>query len=75
MSRQPRFYFSRFLGKQGRVLESYFDGKHLVLRRTKIYDFRNESSEAFRDFAEWYLGDPTGDTTCLKEEYIPRLDE
>ncbi|RAK89620.1 hypothetical protein BO79DRAFT_172117 [Aspergillus costaricaensis CBS 115574] len=46
-----------------RVIEAYYDGQKLVLRHTKSYDFTNLDKAEFKTFAQWFLGDPIGDTS------------
>lgn len=50
------------MGKRGRVIEGYFDGERLIMGCTDLYDLRNNTAMALKDFAEWYLGDPVGNT-------------
>ncbi|CDM27881.1 unnamed protein product [Penicillium roqueforti FM164] len=47
-------------GKRARAFESYFNDQALVLRTTKLYNFPEETSMAFKALAEWYLSSPTG---------------
>ncbi|PKY07860.1 hypothetical protein P168DRAFT_286044 [Aspergillus campestris IBT 28561] len=51
-----------FMGKRGRVIEGYFDGERLIMGCTDLYNMRDQTAMALKDFAEWYLGQPTGDT-------------
>ncbi|PLB44885.1 hypothetical protein P170DRAFT_513009 [Aspergillus steynii IBT 23096] len=51
-----------FMGKCGRAIEAYFDGRKLILGCSGLYHFRDQTSKALRDFAEWYLSDPIGNT-------------
>ncbi|PYI00690.1 hypothetical protein BO78DRAFT_401893 [Aspergillus sclerotiicarbonarius CBS 121057] len=46
-----------------RVLEAYFDGRELVIRRTKAYDFTFMNAAGFKTFAQWWVGNPVGDTS------------
>ncbi|PYH92240.1 hypothetical protein BO71DRAFT_432127 [Aspergillus ellipticus CBS 707.79] len=48
------------MGKCGRVIEAYFNGKNLVLGCTGLYNFRDQTSLAMRTCAEWYLSNPMG---------------
>ncbi|QMW36679.1 hypothetical protein G4B84_012208, partial [Aspergillus flavus NRRL3357] len=45
-----------------RVIEAYFDGLELLVRRTKPYDFTFLNAAGFKTFAQWLLGNPIGDT-------------
>ncbi|PGH12303.1 hypothetical protein AJ79_04369 [Helicocarpus griseus UAMH5409] len=58
----PVLLFS-LMGKGGRIIEAYCDDQQLILRFTALYHFREQTITAFKDFAEWYLGNPTGDTS------------
>ncbi|RAK98448.1 uncharacterized protein BO80DRAFT_503946 [Aspergillus ibericus CBS 121593] len=46
-----------------RVLEAYFDGYELVIRHTKTYNFTFMNVAGFKTFAQWWVGNPVGDTT------------
>ncbi|RAH47561.1 uncharacterized protein BO95DRAFT_472253 [Aspergillus brunneoviolaceus CBS 621.78] len=46
-----------------RVMEAYFDGQELLIRRTKSYDFRFLNIAGFKTFTQWFLGDPIGITS------------
>ncbi|PYH95508.1 hypothetical protein BO71DRAFT_473945 [Aspergillus ellipticus CBS 707.79] len=46
-----------------RVIEAYFDGKELLIRHTKPYDFTVLNAAGFKTFAQWFLGNPIGDTS------------
>ncbi|CAI7631583.1 unnamed protein product [Penicillium glandicola] len=54
------------MGTRARLLESYFDeqSKSLVMRSSHLYEFSDQASisKAFKTFAEYFLGDPVGDT-------------
>ncbi|OJZ81306.1 hypothetical protein ASPFODRAFT_52365 [Aspergillus luchuensis CBS 106.47] len=49
--------------RRPRVIEAYFDGQELVVRRTEPYDFQYLNMEGFKTFAQWFLGYPIGDTS------------
>ncbi|KAH8424946.1 uncharacterized protein LDX57_002692 [Aspergillus melleus] len=49
-------------GSRARVLEAYFDGERLVVRRTRPYDFADGDMGTFKTLARWYLADAVGDT-------------
>ncbi|KAL4968482.1 uncharacterized protein BDV14DRAFT_167135 [Aspergillus stella-maris] len=51
-----------FMGKRARAVESYYDGRDLYVRISRFYDFPEETESAFKTFAEWYHGDPEGNT-------------
>ncbi|PLB51481.1 hypothetical protein P170DRAFT_453197 [Aspergillus steynii IBT 23096] len=46
-----------------RVIEAYFDGQELLMRRTSSYDFTFLNADGFKTFAQWFLGGPIGDTS------------
>lgn len=51
------------LASRARLIEAFcIDGK-IVLRATKLYHLPKEIAIASQDFAEWYNGVPTGDTS------------
>ncbi|CAK44981.1 hypothetical protein An06g00740 [Aspergillus niger] len=49
--------------RRPRVIEAYYDGEKLVMRHTKPYDFTTLDKAEFKTFAQWFLGDPIGDTS------------
>ena len=51
------------MGLQSRVIETFFEGPNLVLHTTKMYDFSHGNPNAFKEFAQWYMGKPMGDCT------------
>ncbi|RJE18337.1 hypothetical protein PHISCL_09326 [Aspergillus sclerotialis] len=53
----PVLVFS-LMGLQTRVIEAFFDTHQLVLRPIKLYDFSHGNRNAFKTFAEWYIGKP-----------------
>ncbi|KAJ5577956.1 uncharacterized protein N7459_006920 [Penicillium hispanicum] len=59
----PVLLFSLMGPQHARAIEAYYDGKNLILRTTKLYDFRTKNVQGLKDFAEWYRGNPIGDTT------------
>ncbi|KAJ6179354.1 hypothetical protein N7519_009815 [Penicillium mononematosum] len=58
----PVFLVS-FAGKRARAFEAYSNGETLFLRTTKLYNFPEETSVAYKDLAEWIASSPTGDTS------------
>ncbi|PKY09207.1 hypothetical protein P168DRAFT_324209 [Aspergillus campestris IBT 28561] len=46
-----------------RIIEAYFDGQKLLVRRTNRYDFTFLNEAGFKTFAQWLMGDPIGDTS------------
>ncbi|RAH48836.1 uncharacterized protein BO95DRAFT_460691 [Aspergillus brunneoviolaceus CBS 621.78] len=56
-----------FLGPQhARVIELYFDGSSVVMRPTRLFDLREKDETLIRTFAQWFLGEPTGETRVLR---------
>ncbi|KAI2862967.1 hypothetical protein CBS63078_5852 [Aspergillus niger] len=49
--------------RRPRVIEAYFDGQELVIRRTEPYDFQFLNTAGFKTFAQWFLSNPIGDTS------------
>ncbi|KAE8348504.1 hypothetical protein BDV28DRAFT_88592 [Aspergillus coremiiformis] len=61
----PVLLFS-FMGPQhARIIEAYFNGSWLVMRPTRLFDLRKKDEALIKTFGQWYLGNPTGDTTVL----------
>lgn len=48
-----------------RVLESYFDGKNLVVRRSKLYDMKEYDATTMDLMLRWLLGYGVGETKKL----------
>ncbi|RAH71860.1 uncharacterized protein BO66DRAFT_318737 [Aspergillus aculeatinus CBS 121060] len=62
----PVLLFS-FLGPQhARVIEAYFDGSSVVMRPLRLFDLREKDQTLIRTFAQWFLGEPTGETRVLR---------
>ncbi|KAL4950432.1 hypothetical protein BDW69DRAFT_197274 [Aspergillus filifer] len=51
-----------FMGKRARAVGSYYDGRDLYVRISQFYEFCEETESAFKTSAEWYHGDPEGNT-------------
>lgn len=51
------------MGLQARVIEAFFQCQSLVLHPTKMYDSSHGNPNAFKTFAQWYMGKPMGDCT------------
>lgn len=56
--------FSFMSNIQGRILQGYFDGREVVIRKTKLYDFfpREEMDASTELFLQWMASTPCGDT-------------
>ncbi|KAK2762226.1 hypothetical protein FQN54_001236 [Arachnomyces sp. PD_36] len=51
------------LGKQQiRIIEGHFDGTNIIVRYSKLYDFREEKSAPVKFLLRWFLCTPTGNT-------------
>lgn len=50
-------------GLYSRIIEAYFDGKGVIIRRTKGYDLSFMNSEVFKTLAQWFFARPMGDTS------------
>lgn len=48
-----------------RVLEAYFDGSKLIVRKTPFYDLRSNGREALQNLCRWWYGRGLGDTKIL----------
>lgn len=50
------------MGFKARVFEVYFQNETLVVRLTKLYDFTQSNSAAFKTCTQWYMGKLIDDT-------------
>lgn len=59
--------FSFMSNLKGRILQAYFDGCEVVIRKTKLYDFfpREEMDASTEVFLQWMASTPYGDTKNL----------
>ncbi|PWY87804.1 hypothetical protein BO94DRAFT_565698 [Aspergillus sclerotioniger CBS 115572] len=48
-----------------RVLEAYYNGVNLVVRKTKLYDMKEYDEKTLELLTRWWLGHAVGDTTKL----------
>lgn len=48
-------------GLRLRILEAYFDGHEVVVRRIAAFDFSFMNYVGFKTFAQWFHGQPKGD--------------
>nr|KMM71958.1 hypothetical protein CPAG_08258 [Coccidioides posadasii RMSCC 3488] len=52
-------------GGQARILIGYFDGKHLCIQKSPIYDIGSEGLQNWILLMKWWFSDAAGDTTRL----------
>ncbi|KAE8357026.1 hypothetical protein BDV28DRAFT_144690 [Aspergillus coremiiformis] len=50
-------------GQRPRIIEAYFNGRDLVVKCTKPYDFTAMDSATLKIFAQWFVGEPKGVTS------------
>ncbi|KMU74105.1 hypothetical protein CISG_04034 [Coccidioides immitis RMSCC 3703] len=50
-------------GGQARILIGYFDGKHLCIQKSPIYDIGSEGLQNWILLMKWWFSDAAGDTT------------
>lgn len=61
-----------FMGPQQlRVLEAYFNGKNLVVRKTKLYDMAHGNTATIDLLCRWWIGFAVGDTKPIKGAPLP----
>ncbi|KAE8153053.1 hypothetical protein BDV25DRAFT_137294 [Aspergillus avenaceus] len=48
-----------------RVLEAYYNGQHLVVRKTELYDMRDFNPALITLLTKWWLGYAVGETKTL----------
>ncbi|RAL15385.1 uncharacterized protein BO97DRAFT_338166, partial [Aspergillus homomorphus CBS 101889] len=57
-----------FMGPQhARLLEAYFDGTSLVVRRTRLFDLRKKDQTVIKTIAQWHFAKLIEDTKKLWE--------
>ncbi|KAL4781983.1 hypothetical protein BJX76DRAFT_333893 [Aspergillus varians] len=61
----PVLLISAFGPHHLRVLESYHDGKELVVRATRLYDMRQRDEQLITTLAQWILGYASAESTQL----------
>lgn len=49
-----------------RILEAYYDGKNLVIRKTKLYDMKKKTDENVELISRWFFAYAAGETTLPK---------
>ncbi|KAB8219313.1 hypothetical protein BDV33DRAFT_231725 [Aspergillus novoparasiticus] len=58
----PVLLFS-FMGPQHvRLVETYFDGRSVVARPSRLFDLRKKNEAAMKELGQWYFGKPVGNT-------------
>ncbi|KAH8423130.1 uncharacterized protein LDX57_000886 [Aspergillus melleus] len=53
-----------------RVLEAYFTGENLVIRKTKLYDMTKYDASTLDQLTRWWLGHAGGQTTVIDRELL-----
>lgn len=52
--------------QHGRILQAYFNGANLIIKYSRLYDFRQKNVEALKLFARWALCEPQGTSIQLE---------
>ena len=52
---------------RGRIIQGYYDGHEVVLRKSKLFDFSNPKTAPFELFVRHLASAPAGDTETLPE--------
>lgn len=52
-----------FMGEYGRVIQAYYDGQDLVIRKSRLFSFRNSPATTLGLFVRHVANTPVGDTT------------
>ncbi|KAF7114669.1 hypothetical protein CNMCM5793_009620 [Aspergillus hiratsukae] len=70
----PVLLFSIMSDYKGRIIQAYFNGDELVIRKSKLYDFstRETLSSSTTLFMQWMASTPVGDTSGFAlEDFVP----
>ncbi|KAB8225398.1 hypothetical protein BDV33DRAFT_198779 [Aspergillus novoparasiticus] len=67
----PVMLYSVMGPQQLRVLEAYFNGKNLIIRKTKLYDMKQEDTTTVDLLTRWWLGFAVGETKSVKTAPLP----
>ncbi|GES66236.1 hypothetical protein ATEIFO6365_0013020400 [Aspergillus terreus] len=51
-----------FMGGYGRILLVHHDGSQLIVRKSKLFDFREKNTPALKLFLRWWCSSHVGDT-------------
>jgi hypothetical protein len=63
---------------KGRIIQAYFNGDELVIRKSKLYDFstRETLSSSTTLFMQWMASKPVGDTGGFQlKDFVPFEEE
>ncbi|KAF3406501.1 hypothetical protein DPV78_001688 [Talaromyces pinophilus] len=60
-----------FMGEYGRVIQAYYDGQDLVIRKSRLLSFRNSPATTLGLFVRHVANTPVGDTQRLPKQ-IPK---
>ncbi|KAJ5579542.1 uncharacterized protein N7459_005527 [Penicillium hispanicum] len=66
----PVFLISIVGQRHARVLESHYDGKTLIVRKTQFLDFTKENVELTQLLAQYWCGPPKGQTELVEPDAI-----
>ncbi|RHZ64519.1 hypothetical protein CDV55_107241 [Aspergillus turcosus] len=70
----PVLLFSIMSDYKARIIQAYFDGDKMVIRKSKLYDFstRETLSSSTTLFMQWMASKPVGDTSGFAlEDFVP----
>ncbi|KAE8335339.1 hypothetical protein BDV24DRAFT_171433 [Aspergillus arachidicola] len=67
----PVMLYSIMGPQQLRVLEAYFNGKNLIIRKTKLYDMKQEDTATIDLLLRWWFGFAVGETKSVKTAPLP----
>lgn len=51
-----------------RVLEAYYDGESLIIRKTKLYDMKEYNATTVESLTRWWFGYAAGETKSIKKD-------
>ncbi|RLL96014.1 hypothetical protein CFD26_105610 [Aspergillus turcosus] len=74
----PVLLFSIMSDFKARIIQAYFDGDQLVIRKSKLYDFstRETLSSSTTLFMQWMASQPVGDTSGFPlKDFVPFEEE
>lgn len=57
-----------FMGEYGRVIQAYYDGQDLVIRKSRLFSFRNSTITTLDLFVRYVANTPVGDTQRLPKQ-------
>lgn len=55
------------MGKQqARIIEGHYNGKDVLVRYSKLYDFKNDNTALVKLFLRWFMSSPVGNTKNME---------